>query len=121
MTTQDENKEIVHRYYKDVVEGGRTELLSDLIADDVLNHDPLSDESLTHEEARGFEGFRHHVEVFQEAFPDRTFRIEDQIVTVGREDVSDVTPGELPTQPARPAAARVVRYARLEAITPDFS
>lgn len=79
MTTLDENKEIVRRYYKDVVEAGQTELLTELIDDDVVNHDPLSDESLTPEEARGFEGFRRHVEVFQEAFPDRTFSIDDLI------------------------------------------
>lgn len=78
-TTLEENKEIIHRYYKEVVEAGHTDLLSELIAEDVVNHDPLSDESLTPEEARGFEGFRRHVEVFQEAFPDRTFSIEDLI------------------------------------------
>lgn len=84
VTTPDENKEIVRRYYKDVVEAGRTELLAELIAEDVVNHDPLSDESLTPEEARGFEGFRRHVEVFQEAFPDRTFGIEDLIAEEDR-------------------------------------
>lgn len=79
MSTPDENEETVRRYYKDVVEAGRTELLTELIAEDVVNHDPLSDDSLTPEEARGFEGFRRHVEVFQVAFPDRTFRIDDLI------------------------------------------
>ncbi|WP_224336248.1 ester cyclase [Haloprofundus halobius] len=79
MAILDENKETVRRYYKEVVEAGHTELLTELIAEDVVNHNPLSDESLTAEEARGFEGFRRHVEVFQEAFPDRTFSIEDLI------------------------------------------
>ena len=79
MTTPDENKETVRRYYKEVVEAGQTELLAELIAEDLVNHDPLSDESLTPEEARGFEGIRRHVEVYQEAFPDRTFSIDDLI------------------------------------------
>jgi steroid delta-isomerase-like uncharacterized protein len=79
LTTTTDNKEVVRRYYKDVVEAGQTDLLTELIAEDVVNHNPLSDESLTPEEARGFEGFRRHVEVYQEAFPDRTFGIEDMI------------------------------------------
>ena len=69
------------------MEAGRTELLAELVAQDVLNHDPLSDESLTPEEARGFEGFRRHVEVFREAFPDRTFDIEDLIAEGDRVSV----------------------------------
>lgn len=56
VTTLDENKEIVRRYYKEVVEAGHTELLTELIADDVVNHNPLSDESLTAEEARDSKG-----------------------------------------------------------------
>ena len=79
MTTTAENKEIVRRYYEEVLNEGRTDLLDELIAADVVNHDPLSDETLTPEEARGFEGFRRHVEVFREAFPDGTVTIDDMI------------------------------------------
>lgn len=79
MTTTEENKETVRRYYEEAVEGGRVELLEELVAQDAINHDPLSDETLSPEEARGFEGFRRHVDVFREAFPDGTFAIEDLV------------------------------------------
>lgn len=79
MTTAAENKEIVRRYYEQALNEERTDLLEELIAPDVVNHDPLSDETLTPEEARGFEGFRRHVEVFHEAFPDGTVTIDDII------------------------------------------
>lgn len=79
MTTAAENKEIVRRYYEQALNEERTDLLEELIAPDVVSHDPLSDETLTPEEARGFEGFRRHVEVFHEAFPDGTVTIDDII------------------------------------------
>lgn len=73
------NKEIVRRYYEDAFNEGRTDLLEDLIAEDVVNHDPVSDATLTPEEARGFEGFVRHVEAAREAFPDATVTIEDVV------------------------------------------
>lgn len=73
------NKETVRRYYEDAFNEGWTDLLDELIAEDVVNHDPLSDETLTPEEAQGFEGFVRHVEVAREAFPDATVTIEDMI------------------------------------------
>lgn len=79
MTTPEENTEIVRRYSEEAFNEERTDLLDELIAEDVVNHDPLSDETLTAEEARGFEGFRRHVEVAHEAFPDATVTIEDTI------------------------------------------
>lgn len=79
MTTLEENKEIVRTYYEEAFNEGRTELLEELIAEDVVNHDPVSDETLTPEEAQGFDGFRHHVEAAREAFPDATVIIEDMI------------------------------------------
>ncbi|WP_255168024.1 ester cyclase [Natrononativus amylolyticus] len=79
MSTESTNKEIVRRYYEEAFNEGRTDLLEELIAADVVNHDPLSDETITPEEARGFEGFVRHVEVAREAFPDATVTIEDMI------------------------------------------
>lgn len=79
MNTPVENKEIVRKYYEEAFNDGRTELLDELVAEDVVNHDPLSDEILTAEEARGFEGFVRHVEVAHEAFPDAAVTIEDMI------------------------------------------
>lgn len=79
MMTTAENKEIVRRYYEEAFNEERFDLLEQLVAEDVVNHDPLSDETLTAEEARGFEGFRRHVEVAHEAFPDAMVTIEDMI------------------------------------------
>lgn len=79
MTTLEENKEIVRTYYEEAFNEGRTELLDELVAEDVVNHDPVSDETLTPEEARGFEGFRRHVDAAREAFPDATVILENMI------------------------------------------
>ena len=79
MSTESENKEVVRRYYEEAFNEGRTDLLEELIADDVVNHDPVSDESLTPAEARGFDGFVRHVEIAREAFPDATVTIKDMI------------------------------------------
>lgn len=75
----EDNKEVVRRYYEEAFNEGRTDLLEELIAKDVVNHDPVSNETLTPEEARGFEGFVRHVEGAREAFPDATVTIEDVI------------------------------------------
>lgn len=75
----EDDKEVVRRYYEEAFNEGRTDLLEELIAEDVVNHDPVSDETLTPEEARGFEGFVRHVEAAREAFPDATVTIEDVI------------------------------------------
>jgi steroid delta-isomerase-like uncharacterized protein len=79
MTTPVKNKDIVRRYYEEALNEQRYELLDELIAEDVVNHDPLSNETLTPEESRGFAGFRRHAEVFHEAFPDGTVTIDDVI------------------------------------------
>lgn len=79
MSTDTENKEVVRRYYEEAFNEGRTDLLEELIAEDVVNHDPVSDDSLSPEEARGFEGFVRHVEAAREGLPDATVTIEDMI------------------------------------------
>ena len=79
METPTENKTIVRRYYEEAFNEGRVDLLEELIHEDVVNHDPISDETLTPEEARGFEGFVRHVEAAREAFPDATVSIEEMI------------------------------------------
>ncbi|MFC7213169.1 ester cyclase [Saliphagus sp. GCM10025334] len=79
MSTTTENKEIVRRYYEEAFNEGRTDLLEELIAENVVNHDPVSDETLTPEESRGFEGFVRHVEAAHEAFDGATVTIEDMV------------------------------------------
>ena len=79
MTTPTENKAVVRRYYEEAFNEGRTDLLEELIAEDVVNHDPLSDETLTSAQAHGFEGFRRHVEVAREGFSGATVTIDEMI------------------------------------------
>lgn len=79
MTSTAENKEIVRRYYEEALNEGRVDLLDELISEDVVNHDPLSDETLTPDEAQGFEGFRRHVELFHDGFRDGAVTIDDII------------------------------------------
>ncbi|MFP9190474.1 ester cyclase [Natronosalvus vescus] len=79
MATPAKNMEVVRRYYEEAFNRGRTELLDELIAETVVNHDPVSDETLTPEEARGFEGFVRHVESARNAFPDAMVTIEEMI------------------------------------------
>lgn len=74
-----QNKEVVRRYYEEAFNERNMELLSELVADDVVNHNPLSDESLTPGEARGFEGFKRHVELAHEGMPDASVTIEELI------------------------------------------
>jgi steroid delta-isomerase-like uncharacterized protein len=70
---------IVGRYHEEAFNEERIDLLDELIAEDVVNHNPLSDETLTPEEVRGFEGFRRHFQVAHEAFPDASVTIEDMV------------------------------------------
>lgn len=72
-----QNKEVVRRYYEEAFNDRNMELLEELIADDVVNHNPLSDESLTPGEARGFEGFKRHVELAYEGMSDASVTIEE--------------------------------------------
>lgn len=79
MTTSTQNKELVRRYYEEAFNDENLSLLDELIAQDVVNHNPLSDSTLSAGEARGFEGFREHVEATHQGFPDARVTIEDLI------------------------------------------
>lgn len=56
MTTPAENREIVRRYSEEAFNEERLALLDELIAEDVVDHDPLSDETLTSEERGASKG-----------------------------------------------------------------
>lgn len=79
MITGKRPEEVARRYLTEVVSEGRMELLKELVDENVINHDPASDETLTPEEARGFEGFRRHVEAIRTGMPDVEVTIEDVI------------------------------------------
>lgn len=79
MSTPTQNKEIVRRYYEEAFNDERLSLLDELIAQDVVNHNPLSDSTLSAADARGFEGFRKHVETAHQGFPDARVTIDDLV------------------------------------------
>lgn len=79
MSSVAHNKEVVRRTFEEAFNQEQIELLDELIAADVVNLDPLSYETLTPEEARGFEGFKRHVAIAHEAFPDAKVTIDDMI------------------------------------------
>lgn len=81
MATLDENKERA-RQYLEALEGhtdGHIDNLEEFVAEDVVNHNPVSSDDITLGEARGIEAFRPHAESITTAFPDLQFDIQDQI------------------------------------------
>ena len=84
MTNLEENEAVARRYLTEVISEGRMELLDELVSEDVINHDPASSETITPEEARGFEGFREHVKAIRTGMPDVEITIEDTIAAEDR-------------------------------------
>jgi steroid delta-isomerase-like uncharacterized protein len=78
-----ENEAVVRRLIEEVLNGGQTDLLADLVAADHVGHDPLGDHY-------GPEGMRIAVAEYRTAFPDLRVTIED-LVTAGDEVVHRFT------------------------------
>lgn len=75
------NKERARQYFE-AIEGhtdGHIAGLEDLVADDVVNHNPVSSEDVTVGEEHGIEAFRRHAESIPGAFPDLQFDLQDMI------------------------------------------
>lgn len=68
----DANKAIVRRYYEDVLNGGKTELLDELAAPDYEEHDPLPGQRM------GLDGLKDRVTMFLTGLSPH-FTIEDLI------------------------------------------
>lgn len=77
--TIEQNTEIARRYLEEVFSDRKLNRLEELSREDVVNHDPTSDETLPPEEARGVEGLRRHVETAIAGFPDSRSTIVDMI------------------------------------------
>ena len=58
---------------------GKIENLEDYVAEDVVNHDPVSGDEMEPEEQRGIEPFRRHAESILEGFPNLSFDVQDMI------------------------------------------
>lgn len=74
-----ENKELVSRFYRDVVRGGDIDLMDKLVAEDVVEHEPIPGQETTPENR---DEVKEMVRTFTEAFPDLDPHVE-QIVAEG--------------------------------------
>ncbi len=74
MTSPEENKEIVRRFYEEFVNKGNLQIVHELHTPDYEHHDPDAPDP-----GGGAEGYIKRNAVFLKAFPDRRLTIEDQI------------------------------------------
>lgn len=81
-----ENKELARQYLEAIERhtDGRIDELETLVADDVVNHSPLSGDDLMPTEERGIEAFRRHAESVPRAFPDVRFDVQDVLAEADR-------------------------------------
>lgn len=88
----EENKAILRRAMNEVVSEGKLDLIDDLAAPDVKNHNPMPGF------APGLEGVKQGIRVLREAFPDLEVDINDIIAegdrVVSRHTVSGTHEGE---------------------------
>ena len=71
--TPQQNKELYRRYIDECFNGGRVELLDELLAPSYVFHDPPPGL------AAGIEGVRQTIRMFHAAFPDLKITIEDMV------------------------------------------
>ncbi|MFC7009432.1 ester cyclase [Halalkalicoccus salilacus] len=95
-TTREEiYKERAEQYFK-AVEGHTNGHITDLdvfVAEDVINHNPMSNSGVILEEEHGIEAFRRHAESIPTAFPDLWLDIQDRIAKNDRVVVRFVLSG----------------------------
>jgi steroid delta-isomerase-like uncharacterized protein len=68
-------KMLVRRFYEEIINNARFEMLGEILSPEIIWHDPL----LPTGEVRGVENFRNILEMFRSAFPDLHITVEDQI------------------------------------------
>jgi steroid delta-isomerase-like uncharacterized protein len=71
----EENKQKVRRFLEEGFGQGRTEVVDEVVASDVVCHDPNSETG----EIRGADTVKGEVGYFQSAFPDLSWTVEDQV------------------------------------------
>lgn len=71
---EEQNKEIVERFVREVVNGGNYGVADELFAEKYVRHDPTIPE-----EMRGPEGFKETVEMWRTGFPDVEMTLEEMI------------------------------------------
>ncbi len=72
--TDDERKAVVQRFYDEVVNGGRFELVDELFSDDFVNHDQNPSFS------PGREGIKELFRHLRTGFPDLFYRVDELLV-----------------------------------------
>lgn len=95
MATLEDNKERAKQYLKAIEEhtDGNIDNLEEFVAEDVVNHNPVSRDDITVGEARGIKAFRQHADSILTAFPDLSFDIQDTIAENDRVMVRFVLSG----------------------------
>lgn len=73
--TTEENKQIVRRFVKDVVNGGNLDRIDEYVGENVVDHTPFG-------ETKGREAFRETTEALHNAFPDIEV-IPEEIISEG--------------------------------------
>lgn len=84
----DGNKVLVQRYFNEVWNQGKTDLLDSLLDKDYINHTP-SDTSV----GKGREGLRQIIRAIRRGIPDIHYEIQDMVVTGDRAAVRLVVTG----------------------------
>jgi steroid delta-isomerase-like uncharacterized protein len=74
MTSTEENKAIVRRFYDEFFNKGNLQIVNELHTSDYQHHDPNAPDP-----GGGAEGYIRRNAVFLKAFPDRQLTIEDQL------------------------------------------
>jgi predicted ester cyclase len=88
-----ENKAVVRRFFDEVWNGGRIDVIDEIITPDAVDHNPNPGQP------PGSEGVKWLVRVFSSAFPDMHFDLQDQVAegdkVVSRWVLSGTQQGEL--------------------------
>ncbi|WP_343308155.1 ester cyclase [Chitinophaga niabensis] len=76
---QANNKRIIERYYNEVWNEGKLEVLDELLSEDYINHTPS-----TPNPPPGPDGLKPIIQAIRKGFPDLHYEIQDIIVTEGK-------------------------------------
>lgn len=96
-TDQDRNKALVRRVFEEIFQHADIDALDDVVAPDIIDHDP------TPGQPAGIEGIRHVVHFLHDAFTAPNFVVEDLITegdrVVARWRLSGTSTGSNPIMP----------------------
>lgn len=102
-------QQVIEQYFEGLFNRGRTELVSELLHPDYVNHSPGSPEL-----PRGREGVRIVVEALRRGFPDLHYTIDDLVVgedaVAVRATMTGTHTGDLFGMPPTGKSVRVTQY-----------